>query len=164
MRNLIDEMVSRFLCWKLPKDFAPDCGISFNPSKAHVVLDVWPTGTNLLHAGQAQEMFRNCLPAFSLAAQDVLAERRRQVEAEGWDAWHDDKYTKGELSDAAASYALNAGVGMRGLRPMFWPWDRDWWKPTTPRRDLVKAAALILAEIERLDREATKPQPPKSGD
>lgn len=39
-----------------------------------------------------------------------------------------------------------------------WPWDESWWKPTNRRRDLVKAGALILAEIERLDRaEAPKP-------
>lgn len=38
--------------------------------------------------------------------------------------------------------------------PRQWPftWWLDWWKPTTYRRDLVKAGALILAEIERLDR------------
>jgi len=39
-----------------------------------------------------------------------------------------------------------------------WTWERAWWKPTTRRRDLVKAGALILAEIERLDR-AAAPQP-----
>jgi hypothetical protein len=39
-----------------------------------------------------------------------------------------------------------------------WPWDLKWWKPTTPRRDLVKAAALIVAEIERLDRAALAPE------
>ena len=33
-----------------------------------------------------------------------------------------------------------------------WPWLSSWWKPSTNRRDLVKAGALILAEIERLDR------------
>jgi hypothetical protein len=40
-----------------------------------------------------------------------------------------------------------------------WPggWDWSWFKPTTPRRDLVKAGALIVAEIERLDR--TTPAP-----
>ena len=36
--------------------------------------------------------------------------------------------------------------------PPSWPWVRRWWKPTDRRRDLVKAGALILAEIERLDR------------
>ena len=43
-------MVDRFLGWKLPKDFAPDGGISFKESAW------WPSGTNLLHAGQAKEM------------------------------------------------------------------------------------------------------------
>ena len=32
------------------------------------------------------------------------------------------------------------------------------WQPTTSRRDLVKAGALVLAEIERLDR-AAAPKP-----
>lgn len=34
----------------------------------------------------------------------------------------------------------------------FWPWEEEAWRPKNPRHDLVKAAALILAEIERLDR------------
>lgn len=57
---LVKAMVDRFLGWKLPHDFAPDSGISFSPS---VKSDNphWPTGTNLLHAGQAQEMFKHCL-------------------------------------------------------------------------------------------------------
>ena len=92
----------------------------------------------------------------SSAARDVLAERRRQIEAEGWTPERDDLYKNGELSDAAASYALNAGVPMRNLRPPYWPWESSWWKPCTPRRDLVKAGALILAEIERLDRMAER--------
>jgi hypothetical protein len=39
-----------------------------------------------------------------------------------------------------------------------WPWDERWWKPSNdPIRDLVKAGALIAAEIDRLQRsEATK--------
>lgn len=98
--------------------------------------------------------------ATTAAARDVLAERRRQIDAEGWTTERDDSYINGELSDAAASYALNAGVPMRNLRPPYWPWDSSWWKPSTPRRDLVKAAALILAEIERLDRI----QPARGGD
>ena len=38
--------------------------------------------------------------------------------------------------------------------PYDWPasWSTDWWKPKTPRRDLVRAAALLIAEIERIDR------------
>ena len=36
--------------------------------------------------------------------------------------------------------------------PFFWPWERDWWKPVDNRRDLVRAGALISAELDRMDR------------
>ncbi|HCE5729600.1 hypothetical protein ACP0KH_06585 [Pseudomonas aeruginosa] len=55
---------------------------------------------------------------------------------------------------AAASYAAYAHTEPSGDLPFCWPWDKDWWKPTSARRDLVKACALALAEIERLDRAA----------
>mgnify|MGYP000899174808 CR=1 FL=1 len=93
------------------------------------------------------------------AARDVLAERRRQIEVEGWTPEHDDEHGAGEMAAAAACYALNAaGCGCEVARN--WPWDGSWWKPSTARRDLVKAAALILAEIERLDRAANAHQHP----
>ncbi|MDG3063266.1 hypothetical protein ACFQ4M_15880 [Thauera mechernichensis] len=93
------------------------------------------------------------------AARDVLAERRRQIEVEGWTPEHDDEHGAGEMAAAAACYALNAaGCGCEVARN--WPWDGSWWKPSTARRDLVKAAALILAEIERLDRAADDHQHP----
>lgn len=79
---------------------------------------------------------------------EIAAERRRQVEAEGWTPEHDDGHGRGEMADAAACYASP------GAFSFFWPWDEIWWKPTTRRRDLIKAAALIVAEIERLDRQA----------
>ncbi|MFG8729185.1 hypothetical protein ACEPU0_06940 [Pseudomonas aeruginosa] len=90
---------------------------------------------------------------------DVQAERRRQIEAEGWTPEHDDEHADGQMAQAAGCYALHAGGigtdwpdGRQNGAALFWPWDRDSWKPTTPRRDLVKACALALAEIERLDR------------
>lgn len=99
----------------------------------------------------------------SKAVQHVLAERRRQVEQEGWTPDHDDDvHNDGDLSSAASSYALAAadrlnplsqgdGNYTRGTPPSMWP--EDWtFKPADPRRMLVKAGALILAEIERLDR------------
>ena len=55
--KVTDEMVSRFLCWKLPQDFHPDCYVSFDREKAS--QGSWPTGTNLLHAGQAREMLEH---------------------------------------------------------------------------------------------------------
>ncbi|MEQ0937047.1 hypothetical protein [Pseudomonas aeruginosa] len=97
---------------------------------------------------------------------DVQAERRRQVEAEGWTPEHDDAHSHGQMARAAACYALagssapNDGTAAL-LVSLAWPWDEQWWKPTTTRRDLVKACALGLAEIERLDRAgiSQNPQP-----
>ena len=86
------------------------------------------------------------------AATDVLAERQRQISAEGWTPDHDDEHDDGSLAAAAACYALG---GQAGEIPAGWPqsWDDSWWRPSAgERRNLVKAGALILAEIERLDR------------
>jgi hypothetical protein len=85
------------------------------------------------------------------AARDVLAERQRQISVEGWTTEHDDQYQDDELSCAAACYAMSSGSG--DCKPMnFWPWNYSWWKPAGERGNLVKAGALILAEIERIDR------------
>jgi len=92
------------------------------------------------------------------AATDVLAERRRQVEVEGWTAKHDDRFRQGELPRAATAYSLwETKSPLPYMIKPFWPWDEDWFKPTNHRRNLVKAGALILAEIERLDRLPTPP-------
>jgi hypothetical protein len=92
------------------------------------------------------------------ALDDIAAERRRQIAAEGFDAQHDDNYPPGTLALAGAVYALpNAeaeslhGSGVP-VWLAFWPWDREWLRKGDRRRDLVKAAALIVAEIDRLDR------------
>ncbi len=59
-RAVTDEMVGRFLGWKLPQDFCPDAGISFKPTHPDRP-DWWPIGTNLLHAGQAKAMLEHVL-------------------------------------------------------------------------------------------------------
>ena len=92
----------------------------------------------------------------------IMAERERQITAEGWDSKHDDLHHDGELALAAACYALpdharelDSGEGgfqvKIKLRYLLWPWD-GWWKPTPDDRvrELVKAGALIAAEIDRL--------------
>lgn len=95
-----------------------------------------------------------CTPAVV----DVAGERLRQVTAEGWAREHDDGHVDGELAKAAACYAYEATrtdyqrETDQGNPPPLWPWDKEWWKPKDRRRDLVRAAALIIAEIERLDR------------
>lgn len=92
----------------------------------------------------------------SPAARDVLAERRRQVDVEGWTSEHDDTHRDGELALAAACYAMSsAGLARHQFRG-WWPWDWAWFKRSPGRRELVKAGALILAEIERRDRHAER--------
>lgn len=91
--------------------------------------------------------------AFCPAILDVISERQRQRAVEGWTSEHDDAYQNSELADAAACYAINAH-NQGFSTPAHWPWAPDWWKQSGPRRDLVKAGALILAEIERIDRAA----------
>lgn len=95
----------------------------------------------------------------SQAIDDVLAERRRQIEIECWTPKRDDAHGKGELLLAAKAYfahatnrALSLPDGDRAGVPFQWPWDRKWWKPKNPRQDLVRAGALALAEIERIKR------------
>lgn len=89
---------------------------------------------------------------------EIAAERRRQIEVEGWTPAHDDEHGRGELAMAAMAYcqAASAPVDdtsiLANKPPLYWPWPLRWWKPKTKRRDLIRAAALIVAEVERLDR------------
>ncbi len=89
------------------------------------------------------------------AIRDVIAERYRQQSVEGWTPEHDDEHSGGEMALAASSYALYAHrKPIAPAIPFNWPWEPVWFKQQGARRDLVKAGALILAEIERIDRAA----------
>ncbi len=129
----------------------------------------------------AQELHRAARPsvqpepltAREEAERDVLAERERQKAVEGWPPEHDDDYAHFELARAASCYAAEAAEPTRrpaeeGDRPYNWPWHSEWWKPSGRRRNLVKAGALILAEIERIDRAADRQRsratPPEKGE
>ena len=97
------------------------------------------------------------------AALDVITERRRQVEMEGYDQEHDDAHPSGEIAAYAAFYAMppatrdwpaeETGYGATWGEAII---PADWGpaKPCERRQELIKAGALILAEIERLDRAA----------
>lgn len=86
---------------------------------------------------------------------DLIAiERERQAEIKGWTPEHDDQWGESELLIAASGY-LYAGHTGNTSKPMGWPWHEDWWRPSEdPIRNLVKAGALIAAEIDRLQRAA----------
>lgn len=93
-----------------------------------------------------------------LGVELIAAERKRQIEKEGWDASHDDKHTDQQIAYAAVCYALPVVSRPRHVL-RFWPWDWKFWKPweggRQPEgriRELVKAGALIAAEIDRLQR------------
>ena len=101
---------------------------------------------------QAQEDARDAL---TQAARDVLAERQRQISNEGRSADADDLYQARELAAAAATYVLMAGGLQIEHAWARWPWPAGL-KEGTPRRMLEKAGALILAEMERLDRAAAR--------
>jgi len=121
----------------------------------------------------------------------VAAERRRQIEAEGWSAEHDDEHDKGELVDAAICYAANKrngpcwfrrhrGVAVREARlslsivngvdspawaDPYWPWPEkcDKREKHDRLRSLAIAGALIAAEIDRLQRLEVMPRDVAAG-
>lgn len=92
------------------------------------------------------------------ALQAIFDERARQITAEGFDRGHDDEHDSGALALAGGCYAMRS-IGLKyydsdetEAPPIAWPWSKADWKPKGPTRDLVRAAALIVAELERLER------------
>lgn len=110
----------------------------------------------------AYEIFNNKENDASISAAiiDVIAERQRQISGEGFTPEQDDEYDRNELISAAISYIRLATIWKdkdpdsyrKSSAPMSWPWSPEWWKPTNPRRDMIKGIALLLAEAERQDR------------
>lgn len=94
----------------------------------------------------------------TFAMADVIDERKRQVIKEGFDTAHDDAYTDNELVRASACFSLYAAGFSKDTLSHLWPrsWSLEWFKDATPRRLLVKAAAPLIAQIEKIDREAGK--------
>lgn len=111
------------------------------------------------------------------AIEEIAAERTRQILSEGFSCKRDDyEHSRGQLAVAGAAYALNVcreTLDLRGgrfgrtvsvsLPGLIWPWSEDWWKPKDARRDLIRAGALIVAEIERLDRLSARVSPKDDG-
>jgi hypothetical protein len=92
-------------------------------------------------------------------AERIAAERKRQIEKEGWTSGHDDKHKGGQLAFAAAAYATPTIAGQytndnRLSLFLKTTWSLKWWKPTPDDRirELEKAGALIATEIDRLQR------------
>lgn len=94
----------------------------------------------------------------------IADERLRQTSQEGWTPEHDDKHRGKQLAKGAESYLCawtfpdKSATRDEPVRPAWsWPWSMKWWKPSNdPIRNLVKAGALIAAEIDRLQRKQAK--------
>lgn len=82
----------------------------------------------------------------------IAEERLRQVKAEGFDPRHDDNYNHDELLRAAVGYITHDRPSMPPMPDSFWPWHLDWWKPKDHKANLIRAGALIAAELDRLAR------------
>lgn len=81
----------------------------------------------------------------------IRHERIRQVREVGWSALHDTQWDNGELVKAAICYAMT-GISKKGeetVASLFWPWAAGWYKPRFDDSDLVRAGALIAAELDR---------------
>lgn len=91
-------------------------------------------------------------------AADVCTEREKQV-AGGYTPDHDDEHTGGELVQVAADLCLYGSPF--SVRDAEFSKFRDEWglakkHASDRRKQLVIAAALIFAEIERIDRAGAK--------
>lgn len=113
------------------------------------------------------------MTSVSIGARMIAEGRKRQVEAEGYTTAHDDEHAAGELARAARCYldAADTAATVEALRhygrtgdadallaemreaSAEWPWEPEAWKPSTDRlANLVRAGALVAAEIDRLHR------------
>lgn len=139
----------------------------------------WDIASTLLHEGAIPDVSPNISPTTApglarseterymrhlfidengdmIVPPEILAERKRQIEVEGWSPDHDDQHDDGSLLTAAVHYLWHGTDKAAPLRedgaPMGWPWAVEWWKPKDRRRNLIRAGALCLAENERRTR------------
>lgn len=88
----------------------------------------------------------------------IREERVRQITVEGFGPDHDAEHFNGSLAGAAAVYAAVAreqALGDEGPflpDPILWLWKVEWFKPRDQLSNLVRAGALIAAEIDRVQR------------
>lgn len=89
----------------------------------------------------------------------IAAERRRQIEKEGYDAKHDKKHASRDLVSASITYCLYA-IGHSDFSLKFW-WPFRWsmFKPCAAIRCLEKAGALCAAAIDRMQEAESKEVP-----
>lgn len=80
----------------------------------------------------------------------IAEERQEQIEKHGYDVIKGDCYDECELAEAAYAYLIYDPNDARSDGAKVWPWD-DGWNPKDRISNLVRAGALIAAEIDRLN-------------
>ncbi len=94
------------------------------------------------------------LPKAPTALEMIAEKHRTNREHKSYTPEHDDEHVAGELIDAAISFLMHDLTGIKNAKD-WWPFEEEEWKPSDdPIRNLVAAGALIVAEIERLQRDA----------
>ena len=98
-------------------------------------------------------MSEKATPTTPSGAKQISLERTRQQRQEGYHISHDAAHDRGELAIAAIGYIASA-LKLPGHIHIDDVWPPGWkFKPKDPIRDLVRAGALIAAEIDRLRRD-----------
>lgn len=160
LESLINIMVGLGVAMAANAIILPLLGFPISMSQ-NAIIAAFMTVVSIARSFALRRLFealhiRNPLSSGALA---IVAERRRQIEQEGWTPDHDLAHKPGELAKAGACYAMARGTQVlhgdriHAPQPAAWPWDASWWKPADLRRNLVKAGALILAELDRQDAE-----------
>lgn len=93
-----------------------------------------------------------------------IRQEYRQLTRDGLPPQEADQYIDGSITHAAGAYLSIATTSFYplALREILqrdakelWPWSEESWNPSAaPRKNLIRAAAYIVAEIERLARDA----------
>lgn len=161
MSKAQERSLSDFESWMMKsgranKDFEFTIGDDQEYIYSHVAEDfyVWCAAVASMSPASSEQQAAQ-QDELNQAARDVLAERQRQISVEGWTTEHDDLYRSTELACAAACYALGTKDLTKGQGEV-WPFEDLWWNPSDRRRNLIKASALLLAELERIDRAAAR--------
>lgn len=112
-------------------------------------------------ANRIQEINTRLSEGKKSGVQLIAEERMRQINVEGWTTEHDATHQEGQMAMAAAVYAwphtyMSTGAPRCAIitKRELWPWDEKWYKPNQRENkvaDLIKAGALIAAEIDRLN-------------
>ncbi|MGE4298929.1 MAG: hypothetical protein AB7E47_12950 [Desulfovibrionaceae bacterium] len=111
---------------------------------------------HMARAGELAQDVEIVSPRARIVA-EVLTERSRQEEK--YPLAHDDAHDYGQLAHAMACYAVSVDLTWPDGQADVWPWrdrDKDKIAAMPDRKRLIRAVAMGLAELERMDRAALR--------